>query len=81
MAQEIVFRVDRFTKIVLVLIAVFLGILVFKPYFQAREVVAQRADVIEVWLHSASPDGLPISVRGDLGAYLSGQVDIRETQL
>ena len=40
MSHQVIFRVDRFTKIVLVVIALFLGILVFKPYFESREVVA-----------------------------------------
>jgi len=49
MSHQVIFRVDRFTKIVLVVIALFLGILVFKPYFESREVVAEQADKVTVY--------------------------------
>jgi len=53
MSHQIILKVDRFTKIVLVLIAVFLGALVFKPWFESEEAVAQRADRIRVYFENS----------------------------
>jgi len=53
MSHQIILEVDRFTKIVLVLIAVFLGILTFKPLFESKEAVAQYPGFVNVSFSSS----------------------------
>jgi len=73
-------KFDSFVKVMLVLIALFLGIIALKPFFEtqfATENLGGKKDYIQVWCSSCVIPGLPYkshfiffnSNTGDIWAY------------
>lgn len=85
MSHQIILRVDRFTKIVLVLIAIFLGILVFKPLVESREAKAQYPDTITVYFgdslgikNAIRRAGFGFNVNTDGDLRIKGSLDVHQ---
>jgi len=72
MSHQIVLKVDKFTKVVLVLIVIFLAVLIFKPLFENKKVMAQYPDEITVYLRNGDKWGrfpFPIEISGKITTY------------